>query len=287
MPKKIVYECAFCKKTFKTERGMKNCEDRCKAVRRDVAESAKIQKEKAEQFKGKLENLDSVEAIRQFIIENSDSVHDVQFEVRFSSNASNTHSCPKDGVSNFSKKRDLPLGYPAMVGKVTIYQYIDKKVGSITHELGYRYNIRTGSGGGGATTSGYYHTSYGVTIWLDDFPKLKERVDKVRGEVDDFETEMSELRRETEVVLTEAMKNNVSAIEAWEIEKQIEELRWKQDVLITKYETEKTEILKSAAEKVKDRRLELCDKAAEFGINKPSTFHIKKLSMWEVFNGER
>lgn len=87
---------------------------------------------------------------------------------------SNSHNCPRNGVSNWCGNRDdLPKSYPGF--KVRIY---GKLVRPPQHNYRYPYSdalnivgILTGSGGGGNDNFNYVGS-----IFLDDWPGLKEQI---------------------------------------------------------------------------------------------------------------
>jgi hypothetical protein len=82
---------------------------------------------------------------------------------------SNTHSCPRNGVTNWGSKADKPKGYPGIYGRIEIkVQNKDNYSGFLSDYLGPA-DVHTGSGG---------HGDYDVTLWLDDWPGLKETVEK-------------------------------------------------------------------------------------------------------------
>lgn len=124
-------------------------------------------------------------------------------------NVSNTHSSPKNGVTNFCSKNNLPKGYPGFFGRIWIFTYnkLDryKRMPPWGHDVYHRSGIHTGSGGSGIygfseinntiisdlkekynfcintkyseiykTTRYKQHCPYGfeVKIFLDDFPEL-------------------------------------------------------------------------------------------------------------------
>ena len=97
----------------------------------------------------------------------------------------NTHSCPRNGVKNFMQKEDKPKGYAGWYGRITIKvrppmaKYRGKEYMKDGWGSDYFANtpINTGSGGGGGGTE-WKSYSYDVTLWADDFPVMKDRVEK-------------------------------------------------------------------------------------------------------------
>lgn len=96
--------------------------------------------------------------------------------LRYSKNVSNTHVCPKGGVTNWGCKDDKPKGYPGWTANVKGSLERNKN-----HMGSYPYSgalnavgIRTGSGGGGNESWGY-----GISIFLADWPGLQHTVDEM------------------------------------------------------------------------------------------------------------
>lgn len=105
----------------------------------------------------------------------------------------NTHSCPRGGVENFNQRynrqqgKNLPESYPGWRGRITIKvrppmakyrgkEYLKDGWGSDYFEGTI---IHTGSGGGGGNKDNQYISySYDVTLWADDFPVMKDRIEK-------------------------------------------------------------------------------------------------------------
>lgn len=88
--------------------------------------------------------------------------------LRHSPIVSNTHDSPRNGVTNFFSKPDLPKGYPGWAGRVEgalirKRQYNGYPITSLLKCI----DLHTGSGGGGNSS-----WSYGVKIFVDDWPSL-------------------------------------------------------------------------------------------------------------------
>ena len=112
----------------------------------------------------------------------------LKFDVRWSDAVSNSHSCPRDGVTNWGGDTKLPngspapRGYPGWTGNVKFV--ID--AGMSAHKKNpYRYDgygsdyfehtpINTGSGGSG---NGQNY-SYGIELFASDFPAMLEAREK-------------------------------------------------------------------------------------------------------------
>lgn len=105
----------------------------------------------------------------------------IQIDVRWSESVSNTHSCPRDGVQNWSQRANrekglnLPEGYPGWTGSINFV--ID--AGMSSHKknpyplsgYGSDYFKDTGinTGGGGGSGRSY---SYELRLYAADFPAM-------------------------------------------------------------------------------------------------------------------
>jgi len=98
----------------------------------------------------------------------------------YKASVSNSHVCPHNGVENWSRETDKPMGYPGWTTYVRGTLDRNKKhihncpVTSALNMVG----LRTGSGGGGCERWGY-----GVSIFLADWPGLKEAVDNMERDL--------------------------------------------------------------------------------------------------------
>lgn len=177
------YACTVCENIHKTKTSAEECEVKCKA-----------REEKNAKEKTRIENIDywrnyprlnatsmaevvsmCIEASKQ--IEPSSELGDLSFTVRYIENASNSHSCPIGGVQAWGSQRSEPgaiLGYPSLSGRIKFIYKKEKHKLDIFDSHGI-LGISTGSGSGGSSSS---YSSYEVNIWLDDFPLLKEKIEK-------------------------------------------------------------------------------------------------------------
>lgn len=92
---------------------------------------------------------------------------------------SNSHACPKNGVTNFSGTPDLPRGYPGFKGsiEVDVYSKHDCFINSMLTNL----LIHTGTGGVGySKMKNVRHAQYDVKLFLDEWPGLKKVVEQHR-----------------------------------------------------------------------------------------------------------
>jgi uncharacterized C2H2 Zn-finger protein len=79
--------------------------------------------------------------------------------------ASNSHSAPQGGVTNWHKYPDKPLGYPGWVGRIEVQVSHGCDISNMLDAVG----IRTGSGGASKNCYGYE-----VTFFEADWPGLEK-----------------------------------------------------------------------------------------------------------------
>ena len=109
---------------------------------------------------------------RRKITGNSDKLLSLKIEIyNFDQTLSNSHDCPRGGVTNFDRRSEYnkgkPTGYPGWRGRITY---------SVTSSTGFGSEyfdntpINTGSGGGGDQK-----LSYDLRLFAADFPVMWER----------------------------------------------------------------------------------------------------------------
>lgn len=85
---------------------------------------------------------------------------------RFNPQSSNTHACPRNGVTNWGgQKLDAPRGYPGYDCHITVSAPGLSNLTSILDSI----DVRIGSGSGNSDR-GYW--SYSITMFEDDFPNM-------------------------------------------------------------------------------------------------------------------
>lgn len=86
--------------------------------------------------------------------------------LNWTNSASNTHSCPRGGVTNWGRRElGKPTGYPGFEGRIEYQMSYDIGFGS---DLMRGLGIHTGTGGG----AGDNRFGYGVTFFDADWPGL-------------------------------------------------------------------------------------------------------------------
>jgi hypothetical protein len=104
------------------------------------------------------------------------------FSLSWSDSVSNSHRCPKDGVTNWGRHADQPTGYPGWRGRVEWSiewpkQFEHCYIGSDLFS-GDLTRIHTGTGGGGGWKDGLQSFGYDVTIFASDWPGLARHHEK-------------------------------------------------------------------------------------------------------------
>ncbi len=227
------YQCKHCGEIYKTNAKASKCEISCEEQRVEQERQKILQKEMQELVHYVRLNAQSVEDVCRMSEEVSKKLFGKYYikklilNVGYREHASNTHSAPIGMKSNFiaSKNPDLPTGYPALTGEITIVY--NKEPKGFSDEHFNRYNgiagINTGSGGYRSSKEGYT-CSYGVTLWLDDFPKIKENIEKVFLENNKFEEQQKQIVQEYEKELKKSTYIDGLDFDIKKLTKEVEEL---------------------------------------------------------------
>lgn len=267
-----VYECQYCGKLHKDETKYKKCVDKCektKLTKEEEVAQAKARQELSDYVRL---NAESVEDICKLTEEVSKKIHGKSFirklilEVRYCEHASNSHSAPIGKQRNWSGwEPGIPTGYPALCGTIKFIYNKDPGFGSSCGIKG----LNTGSGGYQGSTDGSYDLGYGVTLWLDDFPKIKEKVEKFLKQSEEFENFKYEIQSEVDKLIYNDEKFIELRSEISELEGKISKLRsevHKRESRIydikQSYKNPKQEILDKEFEKLKN----------DFGVNLPDKY---------------
>lgn len=94
----------------------------------------------------------------------------VDLDVKFVQEASNSHSCPRGGVTNWSREAHKPKGYPAWVGRLSWIcdaQVLNNRGVYLDCDMFRDTIVNIGSGGGD-----HIKHEYSVTLWAEDWPTL-------------------------------------------------------------------------------------------------------------------
>ena len=261
------FECQYCKTLYRTLSEMNYCEGACLEAK---------QEEQAQ------EDLDAVLAgLQNYVRLNAESIQDVEqmcidiskklfpksplksmkLSVKYVEHASNSHSCPLNGVENFRNEQGRPTGYPALAGRIS-FEYSKEPSGfaSDIFSWGGIIGVNAGSGGGG------YAYSYDVTLWLDDFQKIQKKVDECLKNNEDFcklFSEKSRIKAE-EIESDQFVKEFDTDIQT--LQDQIKELQV-QFTNTSKLKQERIGVLTAPLQKEVDEMWKITEN--DFGIPRP------------------
>ena len=105
-------------------------------------------------------------------------------KLRYEERTSNTHACPRNGVTNWGcKDADGPRGYPGFSGRINYALIVPKSFDGWFADFSntlQQFGIHTGSGGAGNVgPKGSDKYGYDVKVFVDDFPSISAHVDEV------------------------------------------------------------------------------------------------------------
>lgn len=181
-----LYPCPITGKLYKTERGAKASAK--KALEKQEQEALKLKeaqkaKEEKEAERDWLRmNLEDINDLPILMKQRAKELYgwdlDVNFRLHFG-NVSNSHSCPINGVTNWGRRDPTkPESYWGWSGSIegTLKGKVPKKTfgGSIADLIKEKFRvIHTGTGCPGRPNE--YNIRISCELFLDDFPKLKEK----------------------------------------------------------------------------------------------------------------
>ena len=175
MKKITIHQCEYCSFTG-TSRQVKSHEKECAKVeeaRLKQEEDKKLQRDYANSLRLNAESVsDFAKRVEAYIRDTTQEDIKISFRVNYGDFCSNTHKCPIGGELNWDRNSKRHLGYPGLTGSI----YLKKAKQSGQYCGDYIENIpgiNTDCGGGG------YNSEYSVTLFLDDFPKIKAKVEEV------------------------------------------------------------------------------------------------------------
>ena len=116
---------------------------------------------------------DFANRIQAWILKHHNVLMTISFQsLRFNMSCSNTHVAPVGGMRNWSCQKNIPHGYPGLIGRLFMIKsiqtgdYCGTLVDTWDHKV---VGLNTGTGGGG------YNSKYDVTLFCSDFPKFGQK----------------------------------------------------------------------------------------------------------------
>ena len=205
MPKVTMWKCPFTGKLFETRRKYINHLKKLRARRTMRRRQLKLEREARANMDAKIAALRTAADIEKFIVED---FHDIllatygrkkfaiikqmnieffEFErIRYNERESNSHNCPRNGVTNwggYNDKKGAPRGYPGFGGQVKWKVTGPKRAdhGSfdsrIEMDRALKYiGVHVGTGCPG------WDGNISFQFFVDDFPGIKEEVEIAREE---------------------------------------------------------------------------------------------------------
>lgn len=263
------FECQYCKTLYRTLSEMNSCESACLEALQEEQAQEQLNTIRAELQNYVRLNAESIQDVEKMCIDISkklfpkNPLKSMELNVKYTHHASNTHSCPLDGVENFRKEKGKPTGYPALAGRIS-FEYV-KEPSSFASDIfswGGIIGINTGSGGSGSGNT----YSYDVKLWLDDFPKIKQRVEEAKRNQEDFCKLFSEKSRiKAEEIESDQFVKELDA-DIQTLRDRIKELQV-QLTRTSKLKQERIEVLTAPLQKEVDKMWEITEN--DFGIPRP------------------
>ena len=205
MPKIVCRKCPFTKKLYETRSGYRrhllklrkerNAERSIWITQRDarnaalealgkVATISELKKAVMEQYTNMMVASWGTDSKKIAIAK---KIRMVDFELtalRYAERTSNTHSCPRTGITNWGcKDEDGPRGYPGFAGRITYALKVPKGFDGWFADFSdslKQFGIHTGSGGSGPSRKDNLDSyGYDVKVFIDDFSSISAHVDEV------------------------------------------------------------------------------------------------------------
>ena len=198
------YQCQHCKKVFTDESKYNKCVVACTKKAEQVVAKQEVDSKRQDLVNYPRLNATSIEHLKQLVLECSEQLSkageaktiEIDFDVSYSGHASNTHSAPIGGKSNFEKKPHLPTGYPALTGKCW-YRYDSYKNHGFS--VGGIRGINCGCGNGTGNNGYEIYT----TLFLDDFPLIRQAIMDEQAKIQQAEDVAAKLYEQYNLAVTE------------------------------------------------------------------------------------
>jgi hypothetical protein len=168
---KITYVCEHCDTSYTVQKKAEACEAACK----EKLEADRKAEEQLDSFFLSESVTEIAETLSKYLTSKSGIECEAVFRVAPSERCSNSHSAPKGLPTNWGREPNTPTGYMGLYGSldIDIDGGYNIKVSRVCDYLGNKFRIHTGSGG-----SRDHGLGWSVTIWADDFPKIKSKLEK-------------------------------------------------------------------------------------------------------------
>ncbi len=201
MPQIIAWQCATTKTLFDDQGEYKKHLRKLAIANRKIKAEKKLRTDFDDWLRDEKSKITSPEQIAPWIIKNQKYLMDSAnamgynsfsdkffntdtyekidiFSLRYDRLVSNSHSCPKGGVTNWWSTRDTgkPVGYPGWTGDITgSLKRLAKHNGNYPYDSILKLvGIHTGTGGGANNS-----WRFDIKIFLADWPGLQTAVDEM------------------------------------------------------------------------------------------------------------
>lgn len=189
-----MFACPETGKLYKTERGALASAKRAKEAREKVEAEEKEKQKSLEEVEKEVNwlrlNLEDVKDLPKLMKSRAKELYDWDLDVRLHNlyfcNVSNSHNCPINGVTNWCEiDVDKPTHYLGWSGRITgmLRGAVPKLtfMNSIADAIKLKFKgMHTGTGNPGSPNE--YSMDIGFNMFLDDFPKLKEKYEIYENE---------------------------------------------------------------------------------------------------------
>ena len=204
MPKITVRKCPFTKKLYETRSGYRRHLLKLRKERNAERSIWLTQREARNKALAALGKVTTISELKKVVMEQytnmmvaswgtdtkkiivARKIRMVDFDLtklRYEERASNTHACPRSGVTNWGcTDEDGPRGYPGFTGRINYALVVPKGFDGWFADFSdtlKQFGVHTGSGGAGNIgPKGSDMYSYDVRVFVDDFSGLDAHVDE-------------------------------------------------------------------------------------------------------------
>lgn len=225
------FECSICHCLEKNEEKIFKHYQKCLKEKNKKEKETKILAERENNKLIICREASNIDEVKTLLEKYAKEFFDIDLKIttwdfRYEHCCSNSHSAPRGKEKNWcgtKDKEDIPKGYPGFTGTINGSIVFPKKEynwgePSFSDLVGNGFDrmmengwfgllgIHTESGGGGNNSF-----SYGATIWIDDFPKIKakyEKYIKVEDNKRRYDHNKSIIRSKHQEIVIGAIKND-------------------------------------------------------------------------------